>query len=61
MPLDCGFLKKTLPKFFGRHFEVFQKFNDTSSTLINFLFDQIITQTTNFVDLLAQIILACLN
>ena len=36
-------LDKTLSKYFGRHFELFQKFNDTSITFINSLFGEMVT------------------
>ena len=36
---DSRILKQTLSKYFGRHFEVFRKFNDTSISFINSLFD----------------------
>ena len=36
---DNGILKKTLPKYFGRHFEVFGKFCDTSVTFLNCIFE----------------------
>ena len=35
---SAAVLKRTLSKYFGRYFEVFQKFTDTSITFINSIF-----------------------
>ena len=41
------FLKRTFFKYFGSFTEVFQKFNDTSITFIDSLFDQMVKKTAN--------------
>ena len=40
-------LKRTFFKYFGSFTEVFQKFNDTSITFIDSLFDQMVKKTVN--------------
>ena len=41
------FLKRTFFKYFGSFTDVFQKFNDTSITFIDSLFDQMVKKTAN--------------